>query len=201
MKHPEYYDKVKKITMYDPLSEFLGAYDDGMIEYTYQDAVNLAGHSCPTVAGAYLLTLKALEILYPNATLPVRGEIEVLFGGHKSDGVVGVIANIASLITGASDEAGFKGINGNFSRCGLLLFNQNINGTIKFKLKNSDRSVELVYNASAVPPHEDQNKLMQLMINNSASKEQRSEFAMLWQSRVKRILIDEANNPKLIQIV
>lgn len=33
--------------MYDPLAEFLGAAEGGLIEYGYADAVKLAGHSCP----------------------------------------------------------------------------------------------------------------------------------------------------------
>ena len=47
--------------MHDRLAEFLGAADGGVIEYRYVDAVKLAGHSCPTVAGAYLLTSKVLS--------------------------------------------------------------------------------------------------------------------------------------------
>ena len=42
--------------MRDPLARFLGAAEDGVIEYTYADTVKLAGHSCPTVASAYLMT-------------------------------------------------------------------------------------------------------------------------------------------------
>lgn len=34
------------------LAEFPGAAKNGRVEYTYLDTVNLAGHSCPAVAGA-----------------------------------------------------------------------------------------------------------------------------------------------------
>ena len=52
MQHPAFFDKVKPIVLYDALAEFLGAAQAGRVEYGYLDAVKLAGHSCPTVAGA-----------------------------------------------------------------------------------------------------------------------------------------------------
>mgnify|MGYP003492414693 FL=1 len=45
--------------MRDPLAELLGAAEGGRLEYTYADAVKLTGHSCPTVAGAWLATRQA----------------------------------------------------------------------------------------------------------------------------------------------
>lgn len=52
MQYPAFFDEVEPIVLYDPLAEFLGAATAGRVEYTYLDAVKLAGHSCPTVAGA-----------------------------------------------------------------------------------------------------------------------------------------------------
>ena len=52
-------DHAPAIAVYDALAAFLGACDDGLITYRYIDAVRLAGHSCPTVAGAYLMTRRA----------------------------------------------------------------------------------------------------------------------------------------------
>ena len=80
MGYPAFYDDVPRITLRDPLAEFLGAAEGGVIEYAYLDAVKLAGHSCPTVAGIYLMTLKALTFLYGEAT-PERGAIRVSFRG------------------------------------------------------------------------------------------------------------------------
>ncbi len=61
MQYPIFYDQVENIKLYDPLSDFLGAVDKGDIEITYLDCVKLAGHSCPTVAGAYLMALTGLK--------------------------------------------------------------------------------------------------------------------------------------------
>ena len=77
MSYPAFFADARKITLYDPLAEFLGAAAQGLIEYSYGDVVKLAGHSCPTVAGAYLMTLKGLGALYGNDT-PERGAIRAM---------------------------------------------------------------------------------------------------------------------------
>jgi hypothetical protein len=38
MKYPAFIDEVPKIMLYDPLAEFLGTIEDGIIEYSYLDA-------------------------------------------------------------------------------------------------------------------------------------------------------------------
>jgi hypothetical protein len=47
------------LTVHDPLAELLGA-GDGTWTYTFDDAVRLAGHACPTVAGAYVTAVQAV---------------------------------------------------------------------------------------------------------------------------------------------
>ena len=58
MDYPAFFDQVPRIALRDPLSAFLGAFAGGVVEYSCVDAVKLTGHSCPTVAGAYLMTAK-----------------------------------------------------------------------------------------------------------------------------------------------
>ena len=88
MAFPSFFAEVAPVVMHDRLAEFLGAAEAGIIEYRYVDAVKLAGHSCPTVAGAYLLTRRVLAALYPDE-LPERGEIEVNFRDAQEEGVAG----------------------------------------------------------------------------------------------------------------
>ena len=76
-RFPEFFDRAPQLLMRDPLAQFLGATPDGVMAYRYQDAVKLAGHSCPTVAGAYLMVVKGLSALY-GGDIPERGGIEVL---------------------------------------------------------------------------------------------------------------------------
>jgi hypothetical protein len=62
MNHPSFFDTIEKIKLQDPLSAFLGTFENGLIEFSYQDVVKSAGHSCPTVAGAYICTLEGLKL-------------------------------------------------------------------------------------------------------------------------------------------
>ena len=52
MALPAFYAQAPRITVHDALAELLGAAEGGLIEYGYEDAVRLAGHSCPTVASS-----------------------------------------------------------------------------------------------------------------------------------------------------
>ncbi|MDQ5917197.1 MAG: hypothetical protein QG660_306, partial [Pseudomonadota bacterium] len=115
MAFPIFFEEVPAFVVRDPLAEILGAAEGGLIEYRFADAVRLAGHSCPTVAGAWLMTTRALRALYGDA-IPERGSVAVAFGDGLGSGVTGVIASIATLLTGASGIGGFKGLGGRFSR-------------------------------------------------------------------------------------
>ena len=79
MKYPEYIDRVEPICLKDPLSEFLGVFAGGVVEFSYLDVVKSAGHSCPTIAGAYLSILEGLKALYKEK-VPVRGEVAIALG-------------------------------------------------------------------------------------------------------------------------
>ena len=185
--------------MYDPLAKLLGASTDGLLEYGYLDAVKLAGHSCPTVAGAYLMTLKALTALY-GADTPARGNIRVAFRDDQGSGVTGVIANVVSQITGAAGDGGFKGLAGKFRRNGLLSFNAGIEGMIRFERVDQTVAVETDYHSEQVPPDGNTHQLLQGLLTLSARAGDQAAFAALWQDRVKRILIDHFDDPALITL-
>jgi hypothetical protein len=197
MPTPSFFDDVRTLTLADPLADFLGAAEDGIVEYTYRDAVKLAGHSCPTVAGAYLATLKALERLYPD-TLPQRGSIRVAFRDDITSGVTGVMANIATLLTGATQDSGFKGLAGRFDRRHLLSFNSAISGEMRFERVDGGGSVTTGYHPEIVPPQAAMKELMGLVMAGAASADEQKEFGRLWQERVKRILIDHIDDPMLL---
>ena len=146
---PDFFADAPQITLRDPLAEFLGAARGGVMTYRYADAVRLAGHSCPTVAGAWLRTMQGLRALYGQET-PVRGEIEVLMQGGREDGANGVIATVVQLITGAAPETGFHGIAGRFSRHQLLRFDQPVQGTLGLRRQDTGRAVQVELDASVV---------------------------------------------------
>ena len=95
MAFPAYFEQIPPITLHDPLAELLGAAEGGLIEYHFADAVKLAGHACPTVAAAWLMSRHALRTLYGEDT-PVRGQIAVALGEPQNSGVAGVMASIAT---------------------------------------------------------------------------------------------------------
>lgn len=197
MPYPAFYNSVPAITLHDPLAELLGASTDGLLEYGYLDAVKLAGHSCPTVAGAYLMTLKALALLY-GEDIPTRGNIRVAFRDDQGSGVTGVIANVVSQITGAAGDGGFKGLAGKFKRNGLLSFNAGIEGTIRFERIDQARAVEAGYHPEQVPLEGSMFSLLQGLLAQRASAEDQAAFAALWQDRVRRILVDHIDDPALV---
>ena len=196
MNYPVFFNKAKTIKLKDTLSDFLGTFEDGIIEYSYLEIVKAAGHSCPTVAGAYMMCAKALEKLYPDS-LPIRGQIKIEFKNDITEGVTGVISNVISQITGATDKTGFKGIAGNFVRHSLLSYNADINGLIKFSRIDNNMSVEVSYNP-IIPPKPEMQILMQKTLSNNASEKEKKEFGELWQQRVKEILIDNFDNPEIV---
>ncbi len=200
MQYPEFYNKVKTIKLKDSLSTLLGAFSEGEIEFTYLDIVKSAGHSCATVAGAYLSCLKALSFLYPNE-IAERGNVKVEFADNETNGVTGVIANVIENITGATVVRGFKGIGGSFARHSLMSFDANIKGEIKFTRLDTGVSCETIYNPNSVPPHPKQMMLIQKIMQNQASEDEKLEFANIWQNRVKEILIDNFDNPEIVKIL
>ncbi len=200
MNYPKFFDEVPSIELYDPLSDVLGSFNSGVYEITYKEVVKMAGHSCPTVGGAYLMTLKGLKALYPGR-LPVRGEIKVEFKEDEKEGVAGVIGNVISNITGATTVTGFKGLNGNFARHSLMFYNSDIDSSVRFTRLDTNKSVDVYYDHSIVPADFSMQELMPKVLNNTATDEEKKEFGKLWQTRVKRILIDYADNPQIIRTV
>lgn len=188
MKYPDFYMQVPNIELYDPLSDFLGATEGGKITISYLDCVKLAGHSCPTVAGAYLMAMRGAQILYPD-TLPQRGMVKIEIKEQKQQGVAGVIGNVISYIFGASDEGGFKGIGGNFSRDYLISFGANIQGEVKLTRMENGDSVILAYDPSSVPGDQRMQPLMGKLLQSLANEEEKALFKTLWQTRVSKILL------------
>lgn len=197
MNHPPFFDQAPAITVHDSLAEFLGACGDGMITYRYVDAVRLAGHSCPTVAGAYLMTRRALVMLYPDG-IPERGAIQVRFAASLDEGVAGVIASVAGLVTGAAGPGGFKGIGRNFRRQNLMYFSCAIEGEVRFDRLDNGASVSLGMHMGRVAPDPRTGGLLRKVLEGLATPQEAGEFADLWQDRVRRILVEHADDPELI---
>ena len=199
MRYPDFYDEAPRITVFDPLAIFLGAVEGGIIEYRYIDAVKAAGHSCPTVASAWLMTARALEALYPK-DVPERGAVRVDFRHDATSGVTGVIANIATLVTGATHDTGFKGLAGRFDRRNLLFFNTVVPEEIRLTRKETGAAVEVTAHLEHVPSAPHVGEMMAACITGRADDATKREFGRLWQERVRAILIDHARDPQVIVV-
>lgn len=191
MPFPAFFDQVPSITLHDPLAELLGSVEGGRMRYGYADAVRLAGHSCPTVASAYWLGVRAIRTLYGD-DLPVRGHIAVDLRSPLDVGTTGVVASVLGLLTGAAAEGGFAGLGGQYVRRGLLRFNADIATDLRFTRTDTGVAVLAQAHVHHVPADPQTMRLMQQCLSGGATPAQRSELGALWQTRVQRILLEHA---------
>lgn len=194
-----FFDQVPPLRLRDRLAQVLGASDDGIIDYRYTDAVRLAGHSCPTVAGAWLTARAGLAALYPDE-LPERGGISVFLPDAEDEGVTGVIGQVLTLVTGAAAANGFHGLGGDHRRCGLLHYNAAGVDGVRLRRDDTGDTVEVQYNPRVVPGDPEQMTLMGGVLHGTADAEQARRFGALWQDRVRRILLDHADDPSVIRV-
>lgn len=187
MKYPLFFEAIEEIRLYDALSEALGTFENGIVSFTYLDVVKNAGHSCPTIAGAYLSVREGLKALY-EGKMPERGNIAVFFRDAKEQGTTGVVANVFSLISGATDTWGFKGIGTHFSRTNRLFFQANIATPIQIERLDTHQSVGVTYDPSCIQGDLRLPPLMNKLAQESLSFEEKTLFQTLWQERVRKIL-------------
>lgn len=196
---PDFFAAVPAIVVADPLAALLGAAEDGRLEYRYADAVRLAGHSCPTVAGAWLMARKALAHLYPE-DLPQRGNLQVALRQPLAEGVTGVVGSVLGLVTGAAGDGGFKGLAGRHVRRDLLRYGVPMAGDVRITRLDNGAAVELAHHAQAVPRPPGLTELMREALAPQAGRAERQAFAAAWQGWVRTILTDHADDPALIAI-
>lgn len=201
MNFPDFYDQAPVVRTIDPFAAMLGAAADGVLDYHYVDAVRLAGHSCPTVAGAFLMGRAGLAALYPDQPAE-RGAISVHMPAPESEGTTGVVAQVLTLLTGAAGDNGFYGIQGRFKRRGLLSFAAQREGeAITFKRRDNGKSVSVSLDVSLVPGDLAQGGRMAAILQDRADDQIRADFAHAWQDRVRRLLLDFADDPRVVRVV
>lgn len=199
---PAFFQQAPVVCVSDPLSRLLGVSADGVITYRYADAVRLAGHSCPTVAGAYLMGRAALAALYPNE-LPERGAIAVSMPTREDEGVAGVVAQVLTLLTGAAAGGGFPGIGGRHVRRGLLSFDPvqgEAGGAVRLQRLDTRSAVTAGFDPAVVPMDPAQPERLRAILLGQADAGQMEAFGQAWQERVKCILLDHADDPDLVWV-
>jgi len=179
------------LRLYDPLGEVLGA-GDGVYTYRFDDAVKLAGHACPTVAGAFLMATRAVALLYRDE-LPRRGDLRVTLHGQPDAGVNGPISQVLTLLTGAAPENGFHGLAGQHVRKGLMAFAGDgaafATGVTFERIATGER-VTLRYDPSQIPAAPTMGADLQAVLSGAADPAVAQRFRDAWRGRVERILAD-----------
>ncbi|MGE5468200.1 MAG: hypothetical protein ACM3Y9_12325 [Ignavibacteria bacterium] len=194
MRFPEFFAAVPPLRVRDPLACFLGAADEGILEYGYVDAVKLAGHSCPTVAAAFGMTRAALAALY-GEEMPERGGIAVALRDAVDTAATGVVGAVAGLLTGAAGDGGFKGLGGRFGRRNLLSFGARLPLEARFTRLDTGAAVDAGIDLSSVQPPAGLAPAMPRAISGDATPEELARFGELWQERVRRILLEHLDDP------
>jgi len=196
---PAFFDNAPVLRVRDRLSQVLGATPDGIIDYHYADAVRLAGHSCPTLAGAWLCARAGLNALYDD-DLPERGGVAVSLPDAEDAGVAGVVGQLLTLVIGAAGAGGFKGLAGRHGRKDLLAYGDADAGALRLRRLDTGATVEVEADASRIPMAPAQRVLMPLVLQGGADTAELREFGRLWQDRVRRMLVDHADDPNLVRV-
>jgi hypothetical protein len=195
MKYLEFFDEIETIIVRDELASFLGVNDDGIIDIRYPDIVKSAGHSCATVAGAYLMALYGLKALYKDE-IPNRGDIKVELKKEPREDNTGVVGCVISNITGATTDYGFGGIpTGKFNRRDLLFYGANIDYDVVFTRLDTNKKVGVnYYPGRVVNPM----AILKSAIAPDAKEEDIKSFPKRFQAMVKTVF---DNSDKVIEVV
>ncbi len=199
---PAFYAEAPVVaSVYDPLARFLGAARQGLIEYRYADVVRLAGHSCPTVAGAYLMALHGLRALYGTET-PVCVDVEGLHArcagqwrdrGHRLGRAAGHGCRWGNRVSGCGKWIFF-------ARKNLLAFGADVDGVLGMRRRDTGKAVMVHFDNAVVPWPDAMPPLMAKALGEQASSDELEQFARLWQERVRCMLVDHADNPALVRV-
>ncbi len=191
--------EVSPIRFKEPLAEMLGAFkeNEAVLEYTFIETVKMAGHACPTVTGAYMSCQEALDFLYPDE-IPTRGNIAITIYGEPDEGVIGVIGQVFSFLTGAVAASGFKGLAHKFKRKDLLQFSSDKLDSeaqcFEFKRLDNEARILVKFYPQKVPyPTEKAIKLNQLMkkvLWDKAGDSEKKELQDLFIGKVKVMLVE-----------
>lgn len=193
----DYITQIPPIMMIDPYFQIFGQ-SQAAVPYTYETAVKLAGHSCGATAGAWTITRKALEALYPNGEIPVRGQIAVEAPGAEDEWFVGVFGEVITYITGAAPKTGFIGAefgqtNNLFVRQNKMVYRDEPSGTpppqmewIFTRLDNGAK-VGVNFNLAVITPvaTPERQEMGKKMAAGTATPEEAAEYYKYWNARAK----------------
>ncbi len=191
------YDKAGIIKVKDPMASLVGYRKSGedFFDISLDDVGKYSGHVCAGIASGFLFTKQALEMLYPNGEIPVRGQIRVAAqdGGDQLD--------VASYITGARGFYGRGEVNCNDIIIDKLLQGEKGTFTLLFKRKDNGKMVKAIFNRMKFF----EPKMMKVMMplkekveNRTATDEEKKLFAEKIQIIVEKAI---TNMPEGVIII
>lgn len=193
----DYIREVPPIMMIDPYFQIFGQ-SQVAVPYTYENAVKLAGHSCGATAGAWTITRKALEVLYPDGEIPVRGQIAVEAPGAEDEWFVGVFGEVITFITGAAPKTGFIGAefgqtNDLFVRQNKMVYKDEPSGTPPPQLEwiftrlDTGAIVGVNFNLAVITPiaTPERQEMGKKMAAGTATDEEAADYYEYWNDRAK----------------
>lgn len=193
----DYIREVSPIMMIDPYFQIFGQ-SQAAVPYTYENAVKLAGHSCGATAGAWTITRKALEVLYPDGEIPVRGQIAVEAPGAEDEWFVGVFGEVITFITGAAPKTGFIGAefgqtNDLFVRQNKMVYKDEPSGTPPpqmewiFTRLDTGAIVGVNFNLAVITPiaTPERQEMGKKMAAGTATDEEAADYYEYWNDRAK----------------
>lgn len=151
-----------KILIHEPFAKFLGASPEEFdFEISLLEVVRFAGHACPSMIGAFLMSEAATNALFPADKRVQRGNVMIEIPQNQEQGPTGPISNVFSMIFGSWESSGFGGLGGeHFRRKNLLKYNcsQVPSGHYRFTNIATGVSVDIAYRPSGfdLPPDYDQ---------------------------------------------
>lgn len=132
--------------------------------------------------------------------MPERGGVRVELREDRLEGATGVVANVASLLTAATHDTGFKGIGGRFDRRHLLFFGADLQGQMRFTRADTGAAATVTARLDLVPADPRIPLLLPRCLAGAATPEEATLFQSLWQDRVRTLLIERADDPEVIVI-
>ncbi len=194
----DYINEVPVVMMRDPFLELLGQVE-GSIPYSYGEVVKFSGHSCGAVAGAWMMTVKALAWLYGDE-VPVRGRVRVFAPGRPDESTVGVLGEVISYITGAAPESGFPGggFGREYNRRNLMVYPEVESGLPLHKMVwvferlDTGEKVGVRYDVSKIEPAStaEWGEMGAKVARGEASEEERRDWVEYWNERARFVLFN-----------
>lgn len=180
------YQQAGIIKLKDPKAVTVGYRQpgDAIFEISLDDVGKYTGHVCAGISTGYILTKQALELLYPNGEIPVRGQISIAASANTDH------LEVASYVVRArQNDPESKGEN-------IAFVDKSISSaagtvTLIFKRADTEKMVKAVFNKGKLVTPELKKKMMPLkkkIMLGTASDKEKEKFAKTVQEVVKTII-------------